>query len=142
MTWEAMEDAGIPSSWAGKSVGVFIGISSRLFPTPDETSGGAIIYLATGNAHSVAAGRLSYTAGSLTDFVVDTACSSSGGDPSSLSKPASSWSKAAIVGAVNCLFSPELSIASRLGFHLPDVARHSMPMPTDLCVQGMWRGRA
>ena len=30
VTWEAMEDAGmVPSSWAGKSVGVFIGISSH-----------------------------------------------------------------------------------------------------------------
>ena len=116
VTWEAMEDAGmVPSSWAGKSVGVFIGISSHdysrhLMKRPEEAIDA---YLATGNAHSVAAGRLSYTYGFTgPSFVVDTACSSS---LVAIHQACQSLrlreSNAAIVGAVNCLFSPELSIA-------------------------------
>ena len=78
VSYEALENALIPvDTIAGSSTGVFIGISSNdysRFQSGDETH----IYKATGNAHSIAANRLSY----YFDFrgpslAVDTACSSS-----------------------------------------------------------------
>ncbi|MEL7369606.1 MAG: SDR family NAD(P)-dependent oxidoreductase [Myxococcota bacterium] len=78
----ALEHAAIaPESLYGSPVGVFFGISSgdyagvlrRLTPT-EEIDG----YVATGNAFSVAAGRLSYILGFTgPSLAVDTACSSS-----------------------------------------------------------------
>jgi acyl transferase domain-containing protein len=80
--WEALEDAGCaPASLTGKSAGVFAGISSFNYAThilgsfePGEVGQ----FFGTGNALSVAAGRVSYTLG-LTgpSLVIDTACSSS-----------------------------------------------------------------
>ncbi|MEM8502456.1 MAG: beta-ketoacyl synthase N-terminal-like domain-containing protein [Cyanobacteria bacterium P01_D01_bin.1] len=82
--WEALEHAGIaPDSLAKEdrqSVGVFLGISSidhwqqRLAQSPEEIDA----YLATGNSHGVAAGRLSFLLGvNGPSLAVDTACSSS-----------------------------------------------------------------
>jgi len=77
-TWEALERAGItPSSLAGSQTGVFIGISSNDY-FQLQSDQGINAYTATGNAHSIAANRLSY----LFDLqgpslAVDTACSSS-----------------------------------------------------------------
>ncbi|MGB3789465.1 MAG: beta-ketoacyl synthase N-terminal-like domain-containing protein [Phormidesmis sp.] len=82
--WEALEHAGIsPEAFAeaaSQSVGVFLGISSidhwqqMLAQSPDEIDA----YLATGNSHSVAAGRLSFLLGvNGPSLAVDTACSSS-----------------------------------------------------------------
>ncbi|MEM8844492.1 MAG: beta-ketoacyl synthase N-terminal-like domain-containing protein, partial [Pseudomonadota bacterium] len=79
--WHALEDAGIvPAKQDDKTVGIFIGISSQDYSQQllsrdlDEQDA----YVATGNAHSVAAGRLSYCFGFTgPSIVVDTACSSS-----------------------------------------------------------------
>ena len=79
--WEALEQAGIAAdNLIGESVGVFLGISSIdhwqqvLARSPDTIDA----YLATGNSHSVAAGRLSYLLGvSGPSLAIDTACSSS-----------------------------------------------------------------
>ena len=81
LSWEALEQAGIaPDSLAAQSVGVFLGISSIdhwqqvLARSPDTIDA----YLATGNTHSVAAGRISYLLGiSGPSLAIDTACSSS-----------------------------------------------------------------
>lgn len=64
LAWEALEQAGIAAdqltATAGKSVGVFLGISSidhwqqQLARSPEAIDA----YLATGNTHSVAAGRV------------------------------------------------------------------------------------
>lgn len=80
VTWEALEYAGVsPQSLAGSNTAVAIGISnldySRLRPTGPLASDP---YVATGNAPSIAANRISY----LLDlcgpsWAVDTACSSS-----------------------------------------------------------------
>ncbi|MDF3291314.1 type I polyketide synthase [Streptomyces silvisoli] len=79
-SWEAFERAGIdPTSMRGKQVGVFVGTSSHdyltaLLSSSEDLEG----YLGTGNAASVASGRLSYTYGLEGPAVtVDTACSSS-----------------------------------------------------------------
>ncbi|WP_409186644.1 aminotransferase class I/II-fold pyridoxal phosphate-dependent enzyme [Amycolatopsis sp. VS8301801F10] len=80
IAWQCVEDAGIaPTSLAGRDVGVFVGISSNDYATlrsarPDAPD----LYTATGNAHAIAANRLSY----LLDLrgpslALDTACSSS-----------------------------------------------------------------
>ncbi len=80
VSWEALENAGIAADrLAGSRTGVFVGISGSdysllAFDPRREASA----YSATGNAHSIAANRLSY----LLDLrgpslAVDTACSSS-----------------------------------------------------------------
>ncbi len=81
VTWEAIERAGYtPQRLAEAPTGVFVGICnsdySQLCMAEDETKVDA--YLATGNAHSIASGRLSYTLGLQgPSLSVDTACSSS-----------------------------------------------------------------
>lgn len=115
VSWEAMEQGGIvPAQWQGESVGVFVGISGhdysqRLLTRPLEDIDA---YLATGNSHSVAAGRISYTYGFNGPAIsVDTACSSS---LVALHLACRSLRDrecdAALVGGVNCLLSPEFSI--------------------------------
>lgn len=115
VSWEAMEQAAVlPENWKGESVGVFVGISGhdysqRLLKRPMESIDP---YLATGNSHSVAAGRLAYTYGFTGPTMsVDTACSSS---LVALHLAVQSLRlgecNAALVGGVNRLLSPEFSI--------------------------------
>ncbi|MGD1807094.1 beta-ketoacyl synthase N-terminal-like domain-containing protein [Dapis sp. BLCC M126] len=81
VSWEALENAGIaPEKLTGSKSGVFLGISvneygqQALFDSPTDID----VYAATGNALSVAAGRLSYSLGwQGPAMVVETACSSS-----------------------------------------------------------------
>ncbi len=83
VAWEALEDAGqAPQRLAGSRTGVFIGISSSDYSQLQIRHGNYPFdidaYAGTGNAHSVAANRLSY----LLDLrgpslALDTACSSS-----------------------------------------------------------------
>ncbi|MBB82907.1 MAG: hypothetical protein CL931_03760 [Deltaproteobacteria bacterium] len=113
--WEAMEHARVvPSEWQGDSIGVFVGISGhdysqRLLSRPLESIDP---YLATGNSHSVAAGRLAYTWGfNGPAMAVDTACSSS---LVALHLAVASLRRgecrAALVGGVNRLLSPEFTV--------------------------------
>lgn len=80
LTWEALEDAGIPpSSVAGSEVGVFVGASQAdyghsFFGDPAIADS----HFATGTAIAILANRISYIFGLHgPSFTVDTACSSS-----------------------------------------------------------------
>ncbi len=83
VAWEALEDAGLPvrdRDVPGRRTGVFAGIASGDFASLLQARGPESIdaYLATGTAHSVAAGRLSFLLGlDGPSLAVDTACSSS-----------------------------------------------------------------
>ncbi|NDJ18418.1 beta-ketoacyl synthase N-terminal-like domain-containing protein [Myxacorys almedinensis] len=125
VAWEALEDAGYaPEQLAGSQTGVFVGIASsdysqQQFSCPDAIDA----YAGTGNAHSMAANRLSY----LLDLrgpslAVDTACSASLVAVHLASQSLHSQDcDVAIVGGVNLILNPQLTIAlSKANMMAPD----------------------
>ncbi|MBX3611470.1 MAG: acyltransferase domain-containing protein [Hydrogenophaga sp.] len=114
VAWEALEDAGqAPSSLAGSRTGVYLGISNNdygraLFGHRELIDA----YFSTGNAFSVASGRMSYVLGLQGPSVaVDTACSSS---LVALHLACQGLRlgecDSALVGAVNLILTPEMNI--------------------------------
>jgi len=82
VAWEALEHAGqSPDRLHGSRTGVFVGISGVDYYSELIGAGNSAVfdaYLATGSAHSVASGRISYVLGLHGPCLsVDTACSSS-----------------------------------------------------------------
>jgi len=81
VSWEALEDAGLPvTGLAGAQVGVFAGLNSLDYQQRLMRRGMADVdaYTATGNLLSTASGRISYSFGFEGPCVsLDTACSSS-----------------------------------------------------------------
>ncbi len=81
VVWEALENGGQnPDRLAGSQTGVFVGVcnSDYFLMRFESARDSADAYVATGNAHSVASGRISYILGLKGPSVsVDTACSSS-----------------------------------------------------------------
>ncbi len=114
VSWEALENAFIPPhSLAGTQTGVFVGISSydysRLqFNDPEMIDA----YAGTGNAHSIAANRLSYVFDLRgPSMAVDTACSSSlVATHLACQSLRNSESDLALAGGVNLILTPELTI--------------------------------
>lgn len=124
--WRAFEDAGIPpAKYFGAKAGVFIGICNNdyLVRLLKEGAEAMDLYLSSGNAYSVAAGRLSFTLGFQGPAVaVDTACSSSlvaiHAACQSLRLGESTF---AVAGGVNVMCSAETSMAlSRSHMMAPD----------------------
>ncbi len=115
VAWEALEHAGIdPSALAGSRTGVFVGISSYDYSRLQFSDLDLIdAYAGTGNAHSIAANRLSY----LLDLrgpsvAVDTACSSSlVAAHLAMNSLRLGEVDAALAGGVNLILSPQLTIA-------------------------------
>ncbi len=126
LTHEALESAGlIPRALVGSRTGVFIAISTSDYSALLASGGDDAIdpYRATGNAFSVAAGRVSYTFGfNGPSFAIDTACSSA---LNALHQARLSLERGecelAVVGAVNLLLAPQTTIYFSKGrFMAPD----------------------
>ncbi|MFZ5519564.1 MAG: beta-ketoacyl synthase N-terminal-like domain-containing protein [Candidatus Zhuqueibacterota bacterium] len=114
VTWEALENAGIPpSNLAGTNTGVFVGISNTDYQGSLYTHHHVLdAYTGTGNAISIAANRISY----VLDFhgpsvALDTACSSSLVSLHlAVQSLRSGECRLAVAGGVNLIISPELNI--------------------------------
>ena len=114
--WEALERAGIRADQLeGSQTGVFIGISGSDYYHLQLSGGDSNIdgYFASGNAHSVASGRLSYILGLRGPCLsVDTACSSSlVAVHLAVQSLRNHECHIALVGGVNMIMSPEITIA-------------------------------
>ncbi len=113
--WHALEDAGLsPERLAGSAAGVFVGIcNSDHFQRVLEQGVEQIdAYLASGNAHSVAAGRISYCLGLQGPaLAIDTACSSSlVALHAACRSLRSGESELAIAAGVNLMCSPQTTV--------------------------------
>ena len=116
VAWEALERAGLsPAKLAGTQAGVFIGISGSDYYQLQLSEGYSKIdaYFASGNAHSVASGRLSYILGLQGPCLsVDTACSSSlVAVHLAVQSLRNAECDTALAGGVNLILSPEITIA-------------------------------
>ncbi|BAZ33696.1 amino acid adenylation domain-containing protein (plasmid) [Cylindrospermum sp. NIES-4074] len=126
-TWNALENAGIaPESLAGTQTGVFVGIFSHdyeLLQVKQNQEEQFETYFGTGNASSIAAGRLSYFFGFTGPAIaVDTACSSSlVAVHLACQSLRNGECDLALASGINLLLSPELSITfSKSGMLSPD----------------------
>jgi acyl transferase domain-containing protein/acyl carrier protein len=117
VAWEALENANqSPEQLFNSLTGVFLGICSNDYNNMIWQSGGATqvdAFCATGNALSVAAGRLSYFLGLKgPSLAVDTACSSSlVALHLACQHLRNQECHRALVGGVHLLLSPETSVA-------------------------------
>ena len=130
VVWEALENAGIaPRSLAGSRVGMYLGIASGDYGQMQLQAGDASlldVHFASGNAHSVASGRLSYLLGLKgPSLSVDTACSSSlvAVHLACQALRARECSMA-IAGGVNVILAPETTVA---------LSQAQMMSPDGLC---------
>jgi acyl transferase domain-containing protein/acyl carrier protein len=123
--WEALERAGhAPDELRGSATGVFVGISSSDYSMLQLGDPARIdAYAGTGNAHSIAANRLSYALDLRGPSVaLDTACSSS---LASVHYACQALRRAecdlALAGGVNAILTPHLTIAfSKAQMMAPD----------------------
>lgn len=127
VAWESLENAGYPPDRQGRtSTGVYVGITGNDYATMQMKTGDEVLldgHFASGIAHSVVSGRLSYLLGlEGPSLSIDTACSSSlvavhlacqalrAGD-----------CRMALAGGVNLILSPDIFIAlSRARMLAPD----------------------
>jgi acyl transferase domain-containing protein/acyl-CoA synthetase (AMP-forming)/AMP-acid ligase II/acyl carrier protein len=114
VAWETLENAGqAPNKLAGSQTGVFVGISSddysRIqFKNPRQLDA----YAGTGNAHSIAANRLSYALDLHgPSIAIDTACSSSlVAVHQACQSLRNGECDLALAGGVNMILTPDLTI--------------------------------
>ncbi|QQM38461.1 type I polyketide synthase [Streptomyces liliifuscus] len=117
--WQTVEDAGLdPTGLSGSATGVFVGISSHDYSELQMSRPETIdVHAATGNAHSIAANRLSYTLDLRgPSLALDAACSSS---LLAVHLACESLRRgecdSALAGGVNLLITPGLSVAFAQG---------------------------
>ena len=126
VTWEALENAGrTTKEIMGSLTGVFVGISGSDFYQLMVEAGQAGIdaYLASGSAHSIASGRLSYFLGAQGPSIsIDTACSSSlVAIHLAIQSLRNGDCDLALTGGVNVILTPEATISlSRSKMMAPD----------------------
>jgi acyl transferase domain-containing protein/NAD(P)-dependent dehydrogenase (short-subunit alcohol dehydrogenase family)/dienelactone hydrolase len=115
LSWAALEHAAIaPDSLEGSPTGVFVGICSSDYPQMAAADAENLnAYWGTGNAPSVAAGRIAYTFGLQGPCVsIDTACSSAlVAVHSAIESLRRGESDTALAAGVNLLLAPQASIA-------------------------------
>ncbi|MEO8152055.1 MAG: type I polyketide synthase [Rhizobacter sp.] len=116
VSWEALEHAGLsPEGLAGSPTGVFFGLcnSDHFHRVLQRGTDTIDAYIASGNAHSVASGRVSYFLGLQGPALsIDTACSSSlVALHVACQSLRSGESRTALAGGVNLMCSPETTIA-------------------------------
>jgi acyl transferase domain-containing protein/acyl-CoA synthetase (AMP-forming)/AMP-acid ligase II len=115
VTWEALEHAGErPDQLAGSATGVFMGLASQDYSWLQLSDLDAIdAYAGTGNAHSIAANRLSYWLDWRgPSIAVDTACSASlVAVHLAVQSLQSGDCHLAIAGGVNAILNPRLNLA-------------------------------
>lgn len=115
VSWEALENAGIPAEdLKGSATGVYIGICGTDYwhQLLNRNLHEIDAYLTTGNTHSLASGRLSHFYGLTAPSIsIDTACSSSlVAIHLGIKSLRDRESNLAIVGGVNRLIAPQVSI--------------------------------
>lgn len=142
-TWIAFENANLnPVGYRGSNTGVFIGISSHDYEhliVKNISELKITPYWSTGNAASTATGRLSYYFGfEGPNMAVDTACSSS---LVALHEACNALQRSecrlAVVGGVNAILSPDLSIIfSKAGMLAPDGKCKTFDAKADGYVRG------
>jgi acyl transferase domain-containing protein/acyl carrier protein len=126
VVWEALERAGqAPDRLAGSRTGVFVGITTSDYSELVRGAGSDAldVYVATGNAHNVAAGRVSYVLGLRGPcMAVDTACSSSlTAVHLACQSLRAGESRMALAGGVNAILTLDpFLIFSRWGMMAPD----------------------
>ncbi|HEV2132162.1 MAG TPA: polyketide synthase, partial [Longimicrobiaceae bacterium] len=116
LSWEALERAGLSAEkLVGSLTGVFVGISGSDYSQIHLRAGLESVdaYTASGSAHSVAAGRLSFVLGLQGPcFPIDTACSSSlVAVHQAMQSLRAGECRMALAGGVNLILSPETTIA-------------------------------
>ncbi|SEM07251.1 Acyl transferase domain-containing protein [Stigmatella aurantiaca] len=112
VAWEALEDAGcVPEQLAATPTAVMVGIASSDYLSLQNQGPLTRLepYMVTGNAHSCAAGRLSYTLGLQgPSLSIDTACSSSlVAAHLGCQALRNGEADVALVGGVNMMLAPE-----------------------------------
>jgi acyl transferase domain-containing protein/acyl carrier protein len=115
VSWEALERAGIaPDRLSGSPTGVFIGACNSDYGQMlmDVGLDSADMYLATGGAHSVISGRVSYVLGLQGPAIsVDTACSSSlVAMHYAIKSLRTGECSLALAGGVNAILSPDVTV--------------------------------
>jgi acyl transferase domain-containing protein/SAM-dependent methyltransferase/acyl carrier protein len=117
VAWEALEHAGLaPDRLAGTATGVFVGIAGDDYAqlrARSEDPARADGYFASGVAHSMAAGRLSYVLGfNGPSLSIDTACSSSlVGVHAACQSLRQGECRLALAGGVNLVLVPDYHVA-------------------------------
>ncbi len=116
VTWEALEHAGLsPDGLSETKTSVFVGMSASDYFQVMHDGGLASFdaYTASGTAHSIASGRLSYLLGTRGPSVsIDTACSSSlVAIHEAVQSLRRGESDIALAGGVNLILRPEITVA-------------------------------